>query len=317
MVRVFLQTTFAISLLFFYSTDAAAWGSRGHAIVCQTAAYLTAQHENANFLKRHSFDLGYYCNVPDLTWKRGDLYKKEWFNHFMDLEIFERAFKDSTVKNPFELSRAEFNKTFPNVKDDAGRAYWRVREILDRMTKITAELKKKKLSVQKRHELQADWLLHAGAIGHYIGDLAQPLHVTENYDGQLTKQKGLHSWLENELVDELFLSPGRNLEGEVMKAAEEKWQKEEKRLSKMNTLELLEELTKRSYDRLNPVLKLDREVGRKDIKKAAEAFHPMIVEQLAEGSVYLAILWKTRLGWEYHGRKFNKFYPTPKFIPIP
>lgn len=317
MVRVFLQSVFLTSLLLLHCTDALAWGRRGHAIVCQTAAYLTANQENAPFLKNHSFDLGYYCNVPDLVWKKGDLYKKEWFNHFMDLEVFERAFKDSEIKNPFELSREEFNKKFPNVKNEAGRSYWRVREVLERMTKIVAELKKKKLSVEKRHELQADWLLHAGAIGHYIGDLSQPMHVTENYDGQLTKQKGLHGWLEDDLVDELFLSQGRNLEGEVMKAAEEKWQKEEKRLSKLKTLELLEDLTKRSYDRIKTILELDRKIGRKDIKKAAEAFHPMIVEQLAEGSVYLSILWRTKLGWEYHGKKFYNFYSTPEFIPVP
>lgn len=317
MFRRSIGYTFAVFLITIYGADASAWGQRGHAIVCQTAAYNLANHSNAKFLKSQSFDLGYYCNVPDLVWKKGELYQKEWFNHFMDLEIFERAFKDSEIKKPFELSRAEFNEKFPNVKNDAGRSYWRVREILERMTKIVAELKKKKLPVEKRHKLQAEWLVHAGAIGHYIGDLAQPLHVTENYDGQHTKQKGLHRWFEDALVDELFLSNGRSLEGEVMKAVEEKWRKEEARLSKLKTQELLEDLAKRSNERLNRLLELDRKLGRKDLKKAAEAFHPVIVEQLAEGSVYLGILWKTQLGWEFNGNKFYNFESTPEFIPVP
>ncbi len=317
MVRIFLRNTLLLFLLFVDSTEAYAWGRRGHSIVCQTAAYLTAEHAKAGFLKSHSFDLGYYCNVPDLVWKKEGLYQKEWFHHFMDMEIFERAFKDSEIKDPFKLTREEFNAKFPNVKNDAGRGYWRVREVLDRLSKITEELKKKKLSVAKRHELQAEWLLHAGAIGHYIGDLAQPLHVTENYDGQLTKQKGLHSWFEDRLVDELFLSGGKNLETEVMMAAEEKWKKEDKRLSKLSTLELLEDLTKKSHDSLKTVLELDKKNGRKDAKKAAEAFHAILVDRMSDGAVYLAALWKTQLGWEFNGKKFYKFLSTPDLIPAP
>jgi DNA-directed RNA polymerase specialized sigma24 family protein len=40
-------------------------------------------------------------------------------------------------------------------------------------------------------------------MGHYVADLAQPLHVTENHDGQLTGQKGLHHWFEENVVDAL------------------------------------------------------------------------------------------------------------------
>lgn len=40
-------------------------------------------------------------------------------------------------------------------------------------------------------------------IGHYIGDAHVPLHTTENYDGQLTDQDGLHAFWESRLP-ELF-----------------------------------------------------------------------------------------------------------------
>lgn len=36
-------------------------------------------------------------------------------------------------------------------------------------------------------------LFYATDLGHYIGDAHVPLHTTENYDGQMTNQKGLHS----------------------------------------------------------------------------------------------------------------------------
>jgi hypothetical protein len=40
-------------------------------------------------------------------------------------------------------------------------------------------------------------LFYAADMGHYIGDANVPLHVTSNYDGQLTNQKGLHSLWES------------------------------------------------------------------------------------------------------------------------
>ena len=40
-------------------------------------------------------------------------------------------------------------------------------------------------------------------IGHYIGDATVPLHTTENYNGQLTGQRGIHAFWESRLP-ELF-----------------------------------------------------------------------------------------------------------------
>ena len=40
-------------------------------------------------------------------------------------------------------------------------------------------------------------------IGHYVGDAHVPLHTTENYNGQLTGQKGIHGFWESRLP-ELF-----------------------------------------------------------------------------------------------------------------
>jgi hypothetical protein len=40
-------------------------------------------------------------------------------------------------------------------------------------------------------------LFYASDLGHYISDANVPLHTTENYDGQLTNQKGIHSLWES------------------------------------------------------------------------------------------------------------------------
>lgn len=48
-----------------------------------------------------------------------------------------------------------------------------------------------------------DWtgaVANAADIGHYAGDLHQPLHLTINFDGQATGQNGIHSRFESRLT---------------------------------------------------------------------------------------------------------------------
>lgn len=46
-------------------------------------------------------------------------------------------------------------------------------------------------------------LKYSAEIGHYIGDAHVPLHTTENYNGQLTDQLGIHAFWESR-IPELF-----------------------------------------------------------------------------------------------------------------
>jgi len=46
-----------------------------------------------------------------------------------------------------------------------------------------------------------DAVLYAGAAAHYIQDATQPLHAANNYDGQRTDQRGVHSRFETELFE--------------------------------------------------------------------------------------------------------------------
>ncbi len=48
-----------------------------------------------------------------------------------------------------------------------------------------------------------DWhqaMLYASDLGHYVGDGHMPLHITKNYNGQLTGQTGVHSRYESSMV---------------------------------------------------------------------------------------------------------------------
>ena len=43
-------------------------------------------------------------------------------------------------------------------------------------------------------------MLKAADLGHYVGDSHQPLHLTNNYDGQFTNQSGVHARYETSLI---------------------------------------------------------------------------------------------------------------------
>ncbi len=50
-----------------------------------------------------------------------------------------------------------------------------------------------------------DWrkaMLTTSDLGHYVGDGHMPLHITNNYDGGLTNQNGIHSRYESTMIDD-------------------------------------------------------------------------------------------------------------------
>jgi len=64
-------------------------------------------------------------------------------------------------------------------------------------------------------------LCHSAALAHYVQDLSQPLHLTENYNGQLSGQEGVHFRFESDLVDAYAAAlrvrlPGRALQARLL-----------------------------------------------------------------------------------------------------
>lgn len=104
------------SLLFPYSMSYA-WGKRGHEMVGSLAAQLLAkEYKGGEFLLYHSFDMGYYNNAPDLVWKSdSDTYKKEYNQHYMNMENFEKV-KDLQ----WNKSRKQFLKSIQTLNPHSG-----------------------------------------------------------------------------------------------------------------------------------------------------------------------------------------------------
>jgi hypothetical protein len=291
---------------------AGAWGRRGHQIVGETASVLVSQGPNAEFLRNQSFNMGYYANVPDFIWKRPETYGFEKAQHFMDMEVFNREFaKHPEVAKPFEMSRKDFEAKFPDIPADAGRAFWRIREFYADLENTTAKLRAlKEPTGHTRQKLQERWLMIAGLMAHYVGDLSMPLHVSENYDGLLTKQSGVHSQFEEISVDEIYPS----ILCEVDREAKKEWPAFTKRNKDRSVVELLEDLATRSNKQIDKVLKMDKKNDRKNLKNYAEAFRPLIRQQLVDGSLTLAELYRRQVGWTFDNNKFYFFANEPAYI---
>ena len=68
---------------------------------------------------------------------------------------------------------------------------WHIQKVYNRLVKAF-------------EEKDIDYILKNSAdLGHYVSDAHVPLHTTENYNGQLTNQKGIHAFWESRLP-ELF-----------------------------------------------------------------------------------------------------------------
>ena len=313
-----MKKLFIFLSLFLFSTQSFAWGKRGHALICETAAHL-ASHKKPSlvFLKQNSFDLAYYCNVPDLIWKRPKTYKKEFTNHFMNLEVFEREIgKTDWLKkdSPIYLSRKDFDKKNPKIPRGKGRSWWRIRELDKKIAEVTKKLKKKNLKKKEQQNLQEQWLTLVGVAGHYVGDLAMPLHVSENYDGQLSGQEGLHHYFEETMVYELFLQKKSEIQHQAFKKALKQWPALLKRSKDKPLIEILKELSLNSQSRIPSLLKLDKKTGREDLNKSLKAYKPLVIERLSKGILYQAYFINRHLGWDFDSKKYYNFNEKPEFV---
>ncbi|MCJ8278141.1 MAG: hypothetical protein HRT44_03160 [Bdellovibrionales bacterium] len=301
------------------SGQALAWGKRGHSLVCETAAYVVGNSKiprsSQLLFKQNSFDLGYYCNVPDLIWKKPKNFKREYTNHYMNLEVYDREINKKDQDSAFKLTRKDFDKKYPKVPNGKGRSWWRIQELDQKLAEITLKLKNSKDTRGIRHKMmQLKWLTIAGVLGHYISDLAMPLHVSENYDGQLTDQKGLHHYFEETMVSELYLKDGKGLQESVFKRASKQWPEFKKKAKGRDILELAQELSKDSLSNAKTLLDLDKKVGRKSLEKSIEAHRELVVQRLVKGVLYQAHVFNKHLGWDYLSKGFYDFDEAPKFL---
>ncbi|HEX2610248.1 MAG TPA: S1/P1 nuclease [Gemmatimonadales bacterium] len=124
-------------------------------------------------------------------------------------------------------------------------------------------------------------LKHSAWLGHYVGDAHVPFHTTSNHNGQLTGQKGLHSYFETALLNK-HVTPS-----EVKPVLA--------RQTSTAPHKLAFEWVRESYGHLQALLDADAANGgktkRRNLTGFAKVAKPIAIDRLAKGSSAAASLW--------------------------
>ncbi len=134
------------------------------------------------FYKKHIEYISEHAVDPD---RRRYVTTDEAPRHFIDMDHYG--------KYAFDSIPHRWEKAVVKYSEDSLLAHgivpWHIEKVLYRLTQAF-----------KAENL--DMILHYSAdLGHYIADAHVPLHTTENYDGQLTNQKGIHGFWESRIPE--------------------------------------------------------------------------------------------------------------------
>ena len=162
-------------------SDKVNWGFFGHKRINRIAVF-TLPAPMFGFYKQHINYLTAHAADADM---RRYAFKEEAPRHYIDLDQYQ---KTGSAKIPVQWKDA-VNQYSVDSLQLHGIVPWWIMVMHERLKNAFAEK-----DVQQILKLSAD-------IGHYIGDSHVPLHTTENYNGQMTGQKGIHGLWESRLVE--------------------------------------------------------------------------------------------------------------------
>lgn len=252
------------------SNTAFAWGSLGHEVIAEVAAELT--QDGNTFWSINATAIGFLANTPDREWKEAPFLTDEkpthWFqvNHYVadprTLPSLFRAFSQVVA----HYSRTEVIEN--------GTALWRVEQLYDMAVE----------AFKNQDALRG--LQIAGVMAHYIGDLSQPLHVTSNYDGELTNNKGIHKFFESTNVQRTDKS---ELKAKVTERVRSLLAQRQFTAAFEGPLYdgLIQEVA-RSHDGLAPMLELDTHLGRNGL--GAQKQLALAIDNMSDGAAVLSLV---------------------------
>jgi hypothetical protein len=138
------------------------------------------------FVAEHSVDPDLW-RIVDLSSPRGE----EDPNHFLDIDGLDEPRPFTKVPRTWEAYVTRYGAERANRM---GRLPWRTEEIYRMLVGRFQEAARNPLGYGAEN---AAYL--SAVLAHYIEDAHVPFHAVVNYDGQATKQRGIHSRFESEL----------------------------------------------------------------------------------------------------------------------
>ncbi len=200
------RITISLFIIIIFPYQSFSWGFFAHRLINRMAVFALPS-EMVPFYKHNIQYITENAVNPD---RRRYSVKGEAARHYLDADVYG----DSAV---YKLPRY-WNEAVEKYTEDTLSAYgivpWHIFKMKNYLTKAFFNKDLKNIL-----RLSAD-------IGHYIGDANVPLHTTENYNGQLTGQYGIHGFWESRLPElfsdqyDFFLPEANYIEKPQLKAWE-------------------------------------------------------------------------------------------------
>jgi len=157
------------------------WGFYAHKMI-NRAAVFTLPADMASFYKQHIDYISDHAVDPD---KKRYADPEEAHKHFIDLDRYGESPLDSLPErwtNAIRRYPEDTLKANGTVPWQIYSSYWNL---------VDAFKSKNSLRILKT----------STALGHYIADAHSPLHTTQNYNGGLSDQEGIHAFWESRLPE--------------------------------------------------------------------------------------------------------------------
>lgn len=342
------MSSFKISLIILFTGSTTwAWGGRGHDAICQSAVFLVKSSALKEYLLNKPHMMGHLCNIPDIHWRNLPNEQTQHGNptHYVNPEIvglstqtLPTEIKDIIQKYTGQENMIRMGSKISSIPMDMGTSWWRADQLF-RIALNTAKEVKKATPPSNSKEEQDDNLQYnkyfydmvvaLGIMGHYVGDNAQPFHVSSDYDGYAAGHGGIHAYYEDSSV--AYFGP--DLHSKIVSTA--KKMKKTNFLIGKSTIEKMKKLGEISSNEVKDVLKVDPVIKPSSLKiekgmslktaavrRSAEVghqkFEKLILQQMARASLLLAHLWdevyQQAGSPEVKAYKSYKYPLTPEFI---
>jgi hypothetical protein len=188
-IRMARRACVLLLLLLVVPAPVHAWGGAAHRYIMRRAIDLLPA-ELKTFFDQHRDELILRVNDPD-TWRTAGW--DDDANHFLDFGVPELG--------PFPFVALPRDHTAAVQKFGAsslkriGLLPWRQAEEFGNLRRAFEGF------ARKAPYAAGDSVLFAAVSAHYLQDAHQPLHATNNYDGQLSGQGGVHARFETALFE--------------------------------------------------------------------------------------------------------------------
>lgn len=333
-----MRIALALGIVFCAGT-AHAWGERGHDAVTRVAVRLVAARLGddpslSTPLLAREHMLAHLSNVPDIVWRaaKPEVVRANSPTHYVNWEKIVTAPTILTIPRKYAKASELARQRGLDMAKDVGTAPWRVEQLANEMTLALKRVKQLPpadiASGGKAFEDAVnDALLYAGLLSHFVGDLSQPFHSTQDSDGWDTGQGGIHAYFETDLVNvqplqleadvyavALSTDPAKSI---IIRSGIGVDALEIALAESMDALQYVDEL--RVLDREHALTalgdKVKQQAKRKPPAQVAQAFAPVIVERLATGADLLCAIWIN--AWNAAGKPDMRAYRSYAYPVAP